>query len=124
MQEKIIEEVMLELLEEQKIGNLKSEELKTQLTDATNEVKSFKDHLQAVKLNVPPINTSQMEKVLNTNLDKTSKVVSRLVELIEIEREKQTIKEKCHYWMGWILLTLVLIIVLVVAIRWNSYRSF
>ena len=57
----MVEAVMHELLEEEKLGNIKADQIAARLNSLTSEVKEFKGYVSGVKLNVPAINTSRIE---------------------------------------------------------------
>jgi hypothetical protein len=122
MEQHVIETVMRELLEEQKISNIKLEEISKQLASTEAQVKNFKDHLAQVRLVVPPINTLPMEATLTEHVGKFQTEIEQLKEFVTSERKKQRLQDQLLYWFGWILLSALFIILLVLSFKWNGNR--
>jgi predicted S18 family serine protease len=117
MKQEVIETVVIELLEEEKQVKKVLEDIKLNIFDTSNEIKIFKDYVTKIKLTVPPIDNATSELLLKNNLIEMRKEIEKLKIAIIAERKHQTVKELLMYYLGWILLLVMLVIFLVVLFK-------
>ena len=119
----MVEAVMYELLEEEKLGNIKADQIAAQLSSLTSEVKEFKGFVSGIKLNVPAINTSRIEALLFNHLQTLKGDFTEIKGFITLEKKRKQFREVLYQWLPWILIMLLCAIIFRIAIGGNYHGT-
>ena len=123
MEKDIVEAVMHELLEEEKLGNIKADQIVAQLSSLTSEVKEFKRFVSGVKLNVPAINTNRIEALLFNHLKTQKRDFIELKEFVTLDRKRKQFRELLYQWLPWVLIMLLCLVIFRIAIGGNYHGT-
>ena len=123
MEKNMVEAVMYELLEEEKLGNIKADLIAAQLNSLSSEVKEFKRFVAGVKLNVPAINTTPIEAMFFNHLQTLKGEFTELKKYVTLEREKKQFRELLYQWLPWILVLLLCAVIFQIAIGGNYHGT-
>jgi hypothetical protein len=123
MEQNIIEAVLTEILEEQKIINEKMEMISGSLAILSSQTGEFKTRLTNIRLEVPPIDTFRIEGILHNHQQEVQIHIRRLIEFIEAKRRKKEFRDKINLWMAWLLVILLCAVIFRIAIGGNFTGS-
>lgn len=123
MHQEVIETVMNELLEEEKLGNIKLDELAQKLEKMNSQISEFKDHMGKIKLSVPSINTLPLEVVLLKHIDSMQKEMEVLRAFVAKDRKRKRIKDVILEWLPWLLVIILCAIIFRIAIGGQFHGS-
>ena len=123
MEKNMVEAVMYELLEEEKLGNIKADQIAAQLNSLSSEVKEFKRFVAGVKLNVPAINTTPIEAMFFNHLQTLKGEFTELKKFVTLERKRKQFREMLYQWLPWILVMVLCAVIFQIAIGGNYHGT-
>jgi hypothetical protein len=116
MQQEVIETVMNELLQEQKVANDNLNEVTGGLKELGKQVRQFEEQLSRVKLSVPPVNTIVLEVLLQKYLAEMQTEMERLRSFIINERKRKSIEYIMLRCLPWVILCILFYVIFKIAI--------
>ena len=119
----VIETVMTELLVEVKENNAKADLLSVQLMDLTSQVKDYKQYLDQMKINVPPVDISGIETKLSFQQIFIKGELRDLKEFVMAKMKKKAFREQVYQWVPWLLVVLLCAIIFRIAIGGSFYGT-
>ena len=112
METKVLETVLTELLEEQKLSNIRLDELEKKIDQANSEVSSFKGHLGKVRLSAPPVDTTTIENISKKHLIEIHSEIENVKSILEQNRKKENWKSIFLQWLSWVIVSLLCFVII------------
>ncbi len=123
MESEILETVLLELLEEEKAGNIKLDQLCAHVAGLTTQIKEFKQELTLIKVNIPPIDTYPIENKLFSHQLMVEGYLREMKEFVLSERNKKELREMIYKCLPWILVIVLCLVIFRIAIGGTYYGT-
>lgn len=117
MEQDIIKEVMMELLEEEKISNIKLDELKKQVSDV------FKFLRENSKSDECQINAKRVQEKMNQDILYFQMQLAEMKNLIAVKKKKETLRQKFNLVIPWAIVIVLSYIIFRIAIGGHFYGS-
>jgi hypothetical protein len=112
METKVLETVLTEVLEEQKLANIRLDELEKKIDQTNGDVTSFKGYLGKVRLSAPPVDTSIIENIWHKHLLEIQREIAIVKSTLDQNRKKENWKRIFWQWLSWMIIVLLCFVII------------
>jgi ABC-type lipoprotein release transport system permease subunit len=123
MDQVIMKKVLEDILDEQKRANEDKQQLIDALEQLTKQIRTFDSKLQSVRVNVPDIDTTNMEHVLKTHFQTEELYLHLHFKKDENLEKKKALKEQILYWILWLVIIALCAIIFRIAVGGNFHGT-
>ncbi len=123
MDQVIMKKVLEDILDEQKRANEDKQQLIDALEQLTKQIRTFDSKLQSVRVNVPDIDTTNMEHVLKTHFQTEELYLHLHFKKVEKLEKKKALKEQILYWILWLVIIALCAIIFRIAVGGNFHGT-